>query len=296
MEANKKKSIKKEKKTKTTGIGVKISLFVSLLVLSCIIYFSIPGTTNYLVNWGIESVVGDVAPTTVHIKYTQDGKSWQGSGVIVGKDGIILTARHVVESAGEFTVTLADSRKFKTTKACVSKEFDVGYLKIAAENLPVAKWGDSDLMKLGSRLILVGSQFGDFHFNSVSLGFISSTDRSYAKEDPGMGWDVLFQTDAAANPGSSGGPAFNRKGELVAIVVGLYSPTGGFQGISYCVPSNVCKSIIDSVRIQFALQEIMIIEAKARLDALETRIDSMANALIELIYEVGKLEEECESN
>jgi len=262
-----------------------------LIAFSGVVYFGAPKATNYLIDWGIESVVEKVAPSTVHIKYERNGKTWQGSGVIVGRCGTILTARHITEEPGEFTVTLADGRVFKTTKSCVSAEYDVGYLKIVAADLPVAKWGDSDLMKLGSSLILVGSQFGDDHFNSVSLGHISSTHRS--KGTPERGWGVLFQTDAAANPGSSGGPAFNREGELVGIVVG--GPTSTYAGIVYCVPSNICRSIVDSVRIQFALQEVKSVEYSKELNEFKERLNRLSAAFTETCYVIDTIEYDVEN-
>lgn len=252
----------------------KVLVVVLIFAIATVGTLQTSKLVNKVVDWGVESVVEDTMPSAVHIQYDSGSvdewgrkKTWQGSGVVVSEDGLILTARHVVKEPGEFTVTLADGRKFVTERACVSKNYDVGYLKITdANDLSVAKFGDSDKIKVGGRLLGIGSPWGKQHFNSVTLGILSVVNKSYL--EPGWGWKVLFQTDLAANPGNSGGPVFNIDGEVVGIVVGLYGP-GNYAGITYCIPSNICESFVKSALLVFALQEVVFVEADERVDALE---------------------------
>ena len=250
-----------------------------------------PRLVNKAVECGLASVVEDVMPSVVHIQYEGDeadyyGRkvSWQGSGVIIHKNGLILTARHVCEEPGRFMVTLPDGREFVTEKACVSRDYDVGYLKIEDTNdFPTAKFGDSDKMRLGSRLLAIGSPWGKEHFNSVTLGIISALSRDYGEECESWGWEVLFQTDVAANPGNSGGPVFNTDGKIVGIVVGLYGP-GNYAGITYCVPSNVCKKLVDTVQLTLDLHNVMIVESNERVDRLEDWVTEVKEDL----WDIGR--------
>ena len=257
-----------------------------------------PRLVNKAVECGLASVVEDVMPSVVHIQYEGDeadyyGRkvSWQGSGVIIHKNGLILTARHVCEEPGRFMVTLPDGREFVTEKACVSRDYDVGYLKIEDTNdFPTAKFGDSDKMRLGSRLLAIGSPWGKEHFNSVTLGIISALSRDYGEECESWGWEVLFQTDVAANPGNSGGPVFNTDGKIVGIVVGLYGP-GNYAGITYCVPSNVCKKLVDTVQLTLDLHNVMIVESNERVDKLE----DWTTKVKEDLWDIGRRLDDVES-
>lgn len=265
---------------------IKKYVLCILLVAAIAVTFTVVDVKvqHSYIDHGVANMVEDVMPAVVHILYRESeyGRAWQGSGVIISEDGLILTARHVVEKAGEFTVTLSDGREFVTKKACVSRNYDVGYLKIDTTNLPVVKFGDSDAMRLGSRLLAIGSPWGKQHFNSVTMGILSANNRDYSSEVPSYGWEVLFQTDVAANPGNSGGPVFNVKGEVVGIVVGSFGP-GSHAGITYCVPSNVCESIIESVWMAFALQEVTLVEVDERMDAIEDLMN-------DLIYDILSVE------
>lgn len=258
-----------------------------------------PKLVNRAIEYSLETVVADVIPSVVHIMYESNKEDyygqkirWQGSGVIIHKNGLILTARHVCEDPGKFIVTLADGREFVTRKACVSKEYDVGYLKLDdANDLHVAKFGDSDRMKLGSRILAIGSPWGKQHFNSVTLGILSALNRDRDGSDSSWGWEILFQTDVAANPGNSGGPVFNMDGEVVGIVVGMFGP-GCYAGITYCVPSNVCKSLVETVQLTFALHVVGIVEVDKRLDAFEDQLESLWDDLYDVERRIDDIEYE----
>lgn len=281
----------------------RASFWVAAIILGAILsvtFFTlqVPILSNKIIDWGIESVVEDTMPSAVHIQYRSGSvdewgreTAWQGSGVIISKDGLILTARHVCEKPGIFTVTLVDGRIFETTKACVSKNHDVGYLKVDVidPNLPAAKFGDSDDIKLGGRLLAIGSPWGKEHFNSVTMGILSACNLDKSEGIPSWGWGVLFQTDLAANPGNSGGPVFNIEGEVVGIVVGLFGP-GSYAGITYCVPSNICESFVKSARLVFALQEVAYVETDRRLDDLEAWRREVSSTLYDIKWRLDSIE------
>ncbi|MCK4814235.1 trypsin-like peptidase domain-containing protein, partial [bacterium] len=255
-----------------------------------------PRLVNRAIEHGLVSVVEDVMPSVVYIRY--EGKkvdyygrkvSWQGSGVILDENGLILTARHVVNSPGTFTVILSDGREFVTEKACVSREYDVGFLKIDAKDLLTAKFGDSDKMRLGSRILAIGSPWGKQHLNSVTLGVLSALNRTCSLERL-PGWEVLFQTDVAANPGNSGGPVFCTDGRIVGIVVGLYGP-GCYAGVTYCVPSNICRKLASRARITLFLQDVVLVEANERFDKLEDRSKVVEEDIYDIENRLWDLEE-----
>jgi len=258
----------------------KLQILSVVAVVLLVISFVSVGIGTIGAKSSIESVVEDVMPAVVHIQYngTRYGESWQGSGVIISEDGLVLTARHVCKSPGEFTVTLSDGRKFVTDKACVSREHDVGYLKIDAIDLPIAKFGDSNKMKLGSTLIAIGSPWGIEHFNSVTTGVLSASHRDCSEDAPSFGWGILFQSDVTSNPGNSGCPVFNTHGKIVGIIVGSYGP-GHYAGVVYCIPSNVCRSFVTSVQLSFALHDVVIVETDEKVDALEKRFDAVENEI-----------------
>lgn len=252
---------------------------------SSIFIWKTPSLSTKVVDVPFENIVEKVIPSVVHIQYEGEEDSWQGSGVIISENGVILTARHVVENPGTFTITLNDGRTITTKKACVSKDYDVGFLKLPVGNLPSTNFGDSEKMRLGTRLLAIGSQFGKDHFNSVTLGILSAM-RSNLDES-GYGWSVLLQTDVSANSGSSGGPIFNMEGEVVGIVVG--APVLPYAGIIYCVPSNVCKGLVNSTSLVFALQELTSVSGDTiseRLNDLDYRIGVIENTLTENAVEM----------
>lgn len=171
-----------------------------------------------------------------------------GSGFIIDEDGYILTNEHVVSGADKITVTLPDGREFKGTIKGTDPRSDLAVIKIDAKNLPVAKLGNSDEVKIGQWSIAVGNPFGWAMSNpkpTVTVGVISALDRSLPRtQRRDRDYSGLVQTDAAINPGNSGGPLVNIKGEVIAINVAIYTTSGGYQGVGFAIPINQAKLVI----------------------------------------------------
>lgn len=165
----------------------------------------------------------------------------QGSGFIVGKDGMILTNAHVVQDADEVTVKLSDRREYKAKVLGSDPVTDVAVLKIDAQNLPVVNLGDPAKLGVGDYVLAIGSPFG--FEQSATAGIVSAKGRSL----PGDGHVPFIQTDVAVNPGNSGGPLFDTSGAVVGINSQIYSRTGGYQGVSFAIPINVALQIKDQI-------------------------------------------------
>ena len=165
----------------------------------------------------------------------------QGSGFIISPDGLILTNAHVVNSAQEVTVKLTDRREFKAKVLGVDKQTDIAVIRIDAKNLPVVKLGDPSTAKVGEPVLAIGSPYG--FENSATAGIISAKSRSL----PDGTYVPFIQTDVAVNPGNSGGPLFNMKGEVIGINSQIYSQTGGYQGLSFAIPIDVAARVEDQL-------------------------------------------------
>jgi len=160
-----------------------------------------------------------------------------GSGLIVTPDGYILTNAHVVQDAQDVTVKLADRREFKAKIVGADRRSDIAVLKIDAADLPTVKIGDPAQTRAGEWVAAIGSPFG--LENSVTSGIVSATARSL----PDSGYVPFIQTDVAVNPGSSGGPLLNMRGEVIGINSQIYSRTGGYMGLSFAIPIDVAKKV-----------------------------------------------------
>jgi serine protease Do len=165
-----------------------------------------------------------------------------GSGFIISTDGYILTNAHVVEAADEITVKLNDKREFKAKVIGRDKNTDIALIKIDASGLSAVKFGDPGKLKVGEWVIAIGSPFG--FDNSVTAGIVSAKGRSLPQEN----FVPFIQTDAAVNPGNSGGPLFNMRGEVVGINSQIYSRTGGYMGLSFAVPIDVANEIATQLK------------------------------------------------
>ena len=165
-----------------------------------------------------------------------------GSGFIIDSDGYVVTNHHVIKDADEIIVRLKDRRELKATIVGSDARSDIALLKVEADNLPMVKLGSSAGLKVGSWVMAIGSPFGFDH--SVSVGVISATGRTLPSEN----YVPFIQTDVAINPGNSGGPLFNLDGEVVGINSQIYSRTGGFMGLSFAIPVDVAKDIVEQLK------------------------------------------------
>ncbi|MFK5913998.1 MAG: DegQ family serine endoprotease [Woeseiaceae bacterium] len=180
-------------------------------------------------------------PQYNYIKTAQSNHSL-GSGFIIDSDGYVVTNHHVIKDADEIIVRLKDRRELKATVIGSDARSDIALLKIEADNLPVVKMGSSSKLKVGSWVMAIGSPFGFDH--SVSVGVISATGRTLPSES----YVPFIQTDVAINPGNSGGPLFNLDGEVIGINSQIYSRTGGFMGLSFAIPVDVAKDIVEQLK------------------------------------------------
>jgi serine protease Do len=161
----------------------------------------------------------------------------EGSGFIVSADGVILTNAHVVEGAERVTVKLTDRREFEARVLGADEKSDVAVLKIEAADLPFVKIGDPSSLEVGEWVVAIGAPFG--FENSVTAGIVSAKGRTL----PDDGYVPFIQSDVAVNPGNSGGPLFNLRGEVVGINSQIYSRSGGYQGVSFAIPIDVAMDV-----------------------------------------------------
>jgi len=167
-----------------------------------------------------------------------------GSGVIISSDGYVITNNHVVgENVREIHVATADKHEMKGAVVGVDPATDIALLKINAAGLTTVPWGDSSQAKVGEWVLAIGSPY---QLNqTVTAGIISATGRT------GLGfadYEDFIQTDAAINRGNSGGALINTRGELIGINTGLFTESGGYQGIGFAVPSNLAQRVVSDLR------------------------------------------------
>jgi len=163
-----------------------------------------------------------------------------GSGFIISADGYVLTNHHVVDGADEIYVTLTDKREFKGKLIGSDRRTDVALVKIEASGLPRLTIGDSGKLRVGEWVVAIGSPFG--LENTVTAGIVSAKGRDTGDYLP------FIQTDVAVNPGNSGGPLLNMKGEVIGINSQIYSRTGGFMGISFAIPIDEVMRVADQLK------------------------------------------------
>jgi serine protease Do len=167
-----------------------------------------------------------------------------GSGFIISSDGYLLTNAHVIDGADEITVKLTDKREMKARVIGSDRRTDIALLKIDATGLPVVRMGDPNRLRVGEWVVAIGSPFG--FENTVTAGILSGKGRSLPQEN----FIPFLQTDVAVNPGNSGGPLFNMRGEVVGINSAIYSRTGGFMGLSFAIPIDVAHEVVEQLKTQ----------------------------------------------
>ncbi|MCA9212997.1 MAG: trypsin-like peptidase domain-containing protein, partial [Planctomycetales bacterium] len=205
-----------------------------------------------------ELIMQRVGPSVVHINTSEqrvvrshdfrrlhgdipDDLQGLGSGVIIDPNGYILTNFHVIQGAEIIDVTLADERMFQAEVIGADPQTDLALLKIEASDLIVAEWGESDELREGSLVWAIGSPYG--LSRSITSGIVSGKNRSRLAGNPSQD---LLQTDVALNPGNSGGPLVNTKGNVVGINTAIYGDR--FNGISFAIPSNIAKEMAGRMR------------------------------------------------
>ena len=169
-----------------------------------------------------------------------------GSGVIIRPDGYIVTNNHVVANASKVEVTLNNNRTFEATVVGTDPATDVALIKIEAEGLPTVEFGDSDALRLGEWVLAIGSPMGEQLRGTITAGIVSAKGRSMPTEGE-FKIESFIQTDAAVNPGNSGGALVNKKGELVGINTAIMSQNGSYVGYSFAVPVNIVKKIVGDI-------------------------------------------------
>lgn len=208
--------------------------------------------------------VKNTAIKTLHNPYAQffgqgSGISKQeqigtGSGVIISGDGYIVTNNHVIDGANEIEITLNNRKKVKAILVGADSKTDIALLKIDVDyELPYIPFGNSDNAKIGEWVLAVGNPYN--LTSTVTAGIISAKGRDL---EGNTKVDAFIQTDAAVNPGNSGGALVNTRGELIGINTAISSRTGSFIGYSFAVPSNITKKIIDDLLEYGAVQEAII--------------------------------------
>ncbi|MGV3460175.1 MAG: S1C family serine protease [Flavobacterium sp.] len=229
-----------------------------------------PNEKNYMrnVNLGAENVdftaaADNAVHTVVHVKNTsyatvrnpimeffygsQGGGQQQqqvgtGSGVIITEDGYIVTNNHVVQDASELEVTLNNNKSYKAKLVGTDSKMDIALLKVETnEKLPYATFGNSDDIKVGEWVLAVGNPYN--LTSTVTAGIVSAKARNLSKD----GIQSFIQTDAAVNPGNSGGALVNTRGQLIGINTMISSMTGSYVGYSFAVPSNIARKIIEDI-------------------------------------------------
>lgn len=172
-------------------------------------------------------------------------RSGTGSGVIYTDDGYIMTNNHVVDFADEFLVTLHDNREFKARLVGRDADTDMAVIKIDAKNLPAIRIGNSDDVRVGEWVLAVGNPFD--LTSTVTAGIVSAKSRDINIIQGTTGIESFIQTDAAVNPGNSGGALVNLNGELIGINSAIASPTGAFAGYAFAIPVNLARRIADDL-------------------------------------------------
>lgn len=275
-------------------------------------YASLPTTdTGSLpdLTYAAESTVHAV----VHITVTQKGQSYYsnnpfdwffgdnynhpqqrqlrqgvGSGVIISGDGYIVTNNHVVEDADEISVVLNDKREFKAKLVGTDPSTDLAVIKISATDLPTIKFGNSDNLKLGEWVLAVGNPFN--LTSTVTAGIVSAKGRNIGINTNQMRIESFIQTDAAVNPGNSGGALVNTRGELVGINTAIASQTGSYSGYSFALPSTIVQKVVSDIRefggVQRAMLNVEIRDVDAEI-ADKNKLDKIEGVYIASVQEGG---------
>jgi len=192
--------------------------------------------TNFQTVYGLQYIIQKVLPSVVYVENNYSG--WTGSGVIVGSHAV-LTAKHVIDDANSFTITVVDGNNYEAINWIVDPNNDCGLLFFKEELGPIVRFADSNNLNLGERIFIIGSPYGYDFFNTVTVGIISGLERdiSFFGEDP------VITVDAASSPGNSGGPVFNMQGYIIGILVGGMRYDDNW---SIVISTDTCKQLLNN--------------------------------------------------
>ena len=179
-----------------------------------------------------------------------------GSGVIISRDGYIVTNNHVVEGADALEVTLDDNRTFTAKVIGADPTTDIALIKSDGDNFPFIPWGNSDNLKVGEWVLAIGNPFN--LASTVTAGIVSAKARNINIINKNTAIEAFIQTDAAVNPGNSGGALVNTAGELVGVITAIASPTGSFSGYSFAVPERIARKIVSDLMEYGTVQRAFI--------------------------------------
>jgi serine protease Do len=215
-----------------------------------------------------------------------------GSGVIISADGYIITNNHVVDDAENVQVKLNDNREFKADLVGSDPSTDLALLKIKADNLTYLKYGNSDNLKIGEWVLAVGNPFN--LTSTVTAGIVSAKGRNLQLINSDYSIESYIQTDAALNPGNSGGALVNTQGQLVGITSAIYSPSGAYAGNSFAIPVSIVKKVVDDIlkygTVQRAIMGIKMNDVTTD-DAKIQNLTEVKGAVIRSITEGGSAAE-----
>lgn len=205
-----------------------------------------------------------------------------GSGVIVDRNGYVLTNHHVIQGAAEITVSLADKRTFQAHLVGTDPMSDVAVLRIEPQNLQAIEWGDSDELQVGDWVVAIGNPYGLSY--TVTAGIVSAKGRI----DVGVsGYEDFIQTDAAINPGNSGGALIDIHQKLVGINTAIFSESGGYQGIGFAIPSNMARKIMQELikngRVARGWLGIIVQPLTSDL-AAELQLKGLSGVIVDKLY------------
>ena len=170
-----------------------------------------------------------------------------GSGVIISPDGYIVTNNHVVQDASKIEITLNNNKVYEAKVIGTDPATDVALVKIDATGLPTVEFADSDKLRLGEWVLAIGSPLGEQLRSTITAGIVSAKGRSMPNYSGEFKIESFIQTDAAVNPGNSGGALVNKAGQLVGINTAIVSQTGSYTGYSFAVPSNIVHKIVSDL-------------------------------------------------
>ncbi len=204
-----------------------------------------------------------------------------GSGVIISRDGFIITNNHVIDNGGKVEVTLSNKRTYRASVIGKDPTTDLALLKINGRNLPTLRYADSDEVEVGQWVLAVGNPFN--LTSTVTAGIVSATGRNINILQGLYAIESFIQTDAVVNPGNSGGALVNLRGELVGINSAIMSESGGYEGYSFAIPANLVKKIIRDLKeygeVKRALLGIRILDVNEEV-AFDMNLPEVAGILV----------------